>query len=120
MPLDVVVVDPGHALVLAGGVPITAQGSPFTFSWAFVLLAQGDSSCRLVVRARYGYTRSWSSLVVEPTELVSFLMSQRMLRGIRDRAEHAPEGGERASTSRHVPQPPGFEPGPDTAGRTPA
>jgi hypothetical protein len=87
MPLDAVVVEPDHALVLGGGVPTTGSGPPFTFSWAFVLLAAGDDACRLVVRERYGYTRRWSALVVEPTELVSFLMSQRMLRGIRDRAE---------------------------------
>ena len=87
MPLDVVVVEPGHALVLAGGVP--AHSSPFTFSWAFVLLARDHGSCRLVVRERYGYTRRWSALMVEPTELVSLLMSQRMLRGIRDRAQTA-------------------------------
>jgi hypothetical protein len=29
----------------------------------------------------------WARLIVEPTELLSFVMSQKMLRGIRDRAE---------------------------------
>ena len=32
-------------------------------------------------------TRWWAALLVEPVELVSFLMSQKMLRGIRARAE---------------------------------
>ena len=42
---------------------------------------------RLLVRERYGYTRPWAWLLVEPAEAVSFAMSQKMLRGIRDRAE---------------------------------
>jgi HAMP domain-containing protein len=41
------------------------------------------------VRARYAYTRWWSALLVEPVELVSFVMSKRMLRGIRQRATAA-------------------------------
>jgi hypothetical protein len=46
-----------------------------------------DETTRLVVRERYAYKRPWARLLVEPTELVSFVMSQKMLRGIRDRAE---------------------------------
>jgi hypothetical protein len=42
---------------------------------------------RLLVRARYAYTRWWAPLIVEPVEAVSFLMSHTMLRGFRDRAE---------------------------------
>jgi hypothetical protein len=33
------------------------------------------------------YTRPWARFLVEPAEAVSFVMSQKMLRGIRDRAE---------------------------------
>lgn len=90
MALDVILVDPGHALVLGGGVPVPGASPPFDFSWAFVLLDAGDGTCRLVVRERYGYTRRWAALMVEPTEMVSFLMTQRMLRGIKDRAERTP------------------------------
>jgi len=86
MPLDVVHLEPGHALVLGGGLAMGPRTPPCTFSWAFVLL-EHDEGCRLVVRERYGYTRGWARLVVEPTEVVSGLMTQRMLRGIRDRAE---------------------------------
>jgi hypothetical protein len=39
------------------------------------------------VRERYSYTRPWARFLVEPVEAVSFVMSQKMLRGIRDRAE---------------------------------
>jgi hypothetical protein len=39
-----------------------------------------------VVRERYLSTRWWSGLLVEPVAIVSFVMSQKMLRGIRQRA----------------------------------
>lgn len=87
-PLQVAVADPGRALVLRspqGGGP----GAPYDFTWAFVLQAAPDRTTRLVVRERYAYRSGWSALVVEPVSLVSFVMSQRMLRGIRDRAEAA-------------------------------
>jgi len=91
MPLEVTYLDPGRALVLGGGIPIGAMSSPFTFSWAFVLRDAPDGGTRLLVRERYGYTRRWAALIVEPTELLSFLMSQRMLRGIKQRAERVPD-----------------------------
>jgi hypothetical protein len=86
--LVVAVVEPGRALVLRGGVPIGGTPPPYDFTWAFVLRDQADGT-RLVVRERYGYSRRWARLLVEPAELVSFLMSQRMLRGIKERAERA-------------------------------
>jgi hypothetical protein len=87
MPLEVTHLDPGRTLVLSGGIPLGAMSSPFAFSWAFVLRDDSDGGTRLIVRERYGYTRPWAALIVEPTELLSFLMSQRMLRGIKQRAE---------------------------------
>jgi hypothetical protein len=42
------------------------------------------------MRERYGYTQAWARAVVEPVEAVSFVMSQKMLRGVRDRAERSP------------------------------
>jgi hypothetical protein len=65
---------------------------PYDFTWAFVLKDEPDGSTRLLVRERYGYTRRWAWLLVEPVAAVSFVMSQRMLRGIRDRAEEAGGG----------------------------
>ncbi|WP_448631015.1 SRPBCC family protein [Cellulomonas soli] len=88
VPLTVAVAERDRALVLrtpAGGGP----GAPYDFTWAFVLQALPDSTTRLVVRERYAYRSGWSAVVVEPVSLVSFVMSQRMLRGIRDRAETA-------------------------------
>ena len=83
------VVEPGRALVLRGGVPVGRTPPPYDFSWAFVLRDQADGTARLMVRERYGYLRRWAPLLVEPTELISFVMSQRMLRGIKERAERA-------------------------------
>jgi hypothetical protein len=80
------VVEPGRALVLRGGIPGTP---PFDFAWAFVVRGQPDGSTRLVVRERYRYVRWWAPLLVEPVEFISLVMSRRMLRGIKERAERA-------------------------------
>jgi hypothetical protein len=45
---------------------------------------------RLLVRERYAYKQRWAPFLVEPVAVVSFVMSHRMLRGIRDRAERSP------------------------------
>jgi len=87
--LAVAVVEPGRALVLRGGVPMGATPPPYDFTWAFVLREQPEGTTRLLVRERYAYTQRWASWLVEPVAVVAFVMSQRMLRGIRDRAEWA-------------------------------
>jgi hypothetical protein len=86
--LTVAVVRPPRAFVLSGGVPVGEAAPPYDFSWSFVLDGD-DATTRLIVRERYRYTRWWAPLLVEPIEVVSFVMHQRMLRGIRDRAEVA-------------------------------
>jgi hypothetical protein len=63
VPLAVAVVEPGQVLVLRGGVPMGTTAPP------------------------YDFTRRWAPLLVEAAEAVSFVMSQKMLRGIRVRAE---------------------------------
>ena len=82
-------VDAGRSLVLHGGVPMGTTAPPYDFTWAFVVRRRSDDTSRLLVRERYLYTNRWAPLLVEPTAIVSFLMSQKMLRGIRDRAERA-------------------------------
>ncbi|MBN1321643.1 MAG: SRPBCC family protein [Thermoleophilia bacterium] len=89
VPLQVAVVEPGRALVLRGGVPMGNTPPPYDFTWSFVLQEQPDETTRLLVRERYAYTRSWARLLVEPVEAISFIMSQKMLRGIKDRAERS-------------------------------
>jgi hypothetical protein len=68
--------------VLRGGVPIGSVAPPYDFTWAFTLRDGQDGTTRLLVRERYAYTRPWARFIVEPTELVSFVMSQKLLRGI--------------------------------------
>ena len=89
LALGVTRVDPGRALVLRGGVPIGARAAPYDFTWAFIVGRGPAETTRLVVRERYRYAHWWVALLVEPVELISALMSHKMLRGIRDRAEGA-------------------------------
>ncbi len=84
--LVVAMLERGRSLVLRGGIPMGNTAPPYDFTWAFVLRDEPDGT-RLLVRERYAYTRSWARLIVEPAEAISFVMSQKMLRGIKDRAE---------------------------------
>ena len=85
--LDVAALEPGRSLVLRGGVPMGNASPPYDFTWAWVLRDEPDGTSRLLVRERYAYTRPWARFIVEPVEAVSFVMSQKMLRGIKNRAE---------------------------------
>jgi hypothetical protein len=87
LALVVASVEPGRSLVLRGGIPLGNAASPYDFTWAFALEDAPDGTTRLLVRERYAYTRPWAWLIVEPAEAASFVMSQKMLRGIRVRAE---------------------------------
>jgi hypothetical protein len=94
--LDVSAFEEGDHLVLRGGVGPggTAEGAPYDFTWAFALVDEAGGGTRLVVRERYAYLTPWAAALVEPIEFASFLMSERMLRGIRDRAERSVGRGE--------------------------
>lgn len=85
--LTVALLERGKSLVLRGGVPTGNTRPPYDFTWAFALKDEPGGGTRLLVRERYAYTRPWARALVEPVEAVSFVMSQKMLRGIRDRAE---------------------------------
>ena len=87
LALKVAVAEPPRTLVLQGAVLPGTTVAPYDFTWTFDLSPVSASTTRLVVRERYAYTRWWARLMVEPLTVVSFLMSHRMLRGIRDRAE---------------------------------
>jgi hypothetical protein len=104
--LVVAVVQQGRALVLRGGVPVAGAPAPYDSTWAFVLRERADGTSRLVVRERYGYARRWAAVLIEPTALISFVMTRRMLCGIKERAERAPRAvapsdrGARSAASR--------------------
>jgi len=85
--LNVAAVEPGRSLVLRGGIMLGTTPPPYDFTWAWLLRDHPDGTTRLLLRERYAYTRPWARLLVEPVEAVSFVMSQKTLRGIRDRAE---------------------------------
>jgi hypothetical protein len=69
--------------------PGREQPVPFDFTWSFVLRAQQDRVTRLIVRERYACTRPWASLLVEPVQAIDFVMTRKMLRTIKNRAERA-------------------------------
>ena len=83
--LEVARVEPGRALVVRGRASVDRH-PPYDFTWAFVL-SSASLGTRLIVRERYGYSNRLVRLLVEPIAAVSFVMSEKMLRGIRDRAE---------------------------------
>ncbi|GAA4287331.1 SRPBCC family protein [Georgenia daeguensis] len=85
--LDVADVRAGEHLVLHGGVAPGTASPPYDFTWAFVLRPDGDGGTRLVVRERYRTAHHWVRPLLEAVSLVSFVMTERMLRGIRERAE---------------------------------
>ena len=93
--LRVVAFEEGRHFVLRGAVAADGADAdaPYDFTWAFVLIDGGPGTTRLVVRERYAYLTGWAGALVEPVEMVSFLMSQRMLRGIRERAERPTSAG---------------------------
>ncbi len=105
--LKAVVIEPGRALVLQGSLPLASR-PPFDSTWAFILCAQLDGTTRLLSRERYGYKRWWAPLVVEPTQAISFVMSRKMLLGIRDRAERRPVSPFRAAREHREVHPVGI------------
>jgi hypothetical protein len=91
--LAVAIAEPGRALVIRGGIPTGAVPCPYDFTWGWVLREQPDGTTRLVVRERYAYTRRWAPFLLEPVQVISFVMTQRMLRGIKARAERSSMSG---------------------------
>lgn len=93
--LTVVVSEPPRALVVQGGISATGRvttddpAAPYDFTWAFVLAGQTSDRTRLIVRERYSYHTVAARPMVEMVSVVSFIMTERMLRGVRDRAERA-------------------------------
>ena len=91
--LDVVQVQPPLALVVRGGVSAAGRptvddpSAPYDFTWAFVLVPREATGTRLLVRERYAYRSRSARPLVETVSLASFVMTERMLRGVRDRAE---------------------------------
>lgn len=81
------IVEPGRVLVMQPHNP--ADGEPGTGSWAFILQPLDDNSTRLIARQRQDYEPSVGNFLMwrVATEPISFVMEQKMLRTLRDRAE---------------------------------
>ena len=93
----VALVEQGRSLVLRGGFPFLVNvAPPYDATWAFVLRDEPDGTTRLLTRERYAYKRPWAWLIVEPTEALSFVMSEKMLRGDQGprRTQRCPPAGE--------------------------
>lgn len=77
---------PNRALLLGHRIGLSRDpAAPWADSWQFVLEPAGAGRSRLIVRTRSGEV-PWINRLLEPG---IFLMEERMLRGIRDRAESA-------------------------------
>jgi hypothetical protein len=93
--LTVAVMDPPRALVLrmtmnalTGATARAGDRVLLDWTWAFVPVPVGPSSCRLLVRVRADYhPRALGLLIPLLLEPVHLLMERAMLRGIRQRAE---------------------------------
>lgn len=81
--------EPNRALVLRAppeSTPNRPGDRSFASSWAFVLQPIDAKTTRLLVRSRAYAEPGWLAPVIG-VEPIHFLMEERMLRGIRDRAE---------------------------------
>jgi hypothetical protein len=84
---------PGEALVLQlanvkAGRPLSRdEGLGWEFTWTFAVFPIDGGGTRLLVRERTAFTRRVTRLVMSPIGLVSFVMTRKMLLGIKQRAE---------------------------------
>lgn len=91
----VVHLEPNEALVLKTADAETRravrrdEGVGFEFQWTFALRPDPNGGTRLLIRERAAYGRTITRLLMAPVGLVSFVMTRRMLEGIRRRAESA-------------------------------
>lgn len=92
-------VRPDEALVLkmadvAGSRPAPRDEQlKWEFLWTFALARRPDGTTRLLVRERVGFDSATTRLLMAPVGLVSFVMTRKMLRGIKARAEGAVRTG---------------------------
>jgi hypothetical protein len=87
--------EPNVALVLNTADPKTGrttkrdEGTGFEFQWTFALRPTPLGGTRLLIRERTAIGRRLTRWLMAPVGLVSFVMTRRMLDGIRVRAESA-------------------------------
>jgi len=98
MKMTIAVLEPERAFVVRSGVPgepPQAAGRFFkgelAWSWGFYLEPLDEGATRLIIRSRAAWADALAPRLAKPVVLepVHFLMEERMLRGIRERAERA-------------------------------
>ncbi|MDR1790237.1 MAG: hypothetical protein LBR20_00985 [Propionibacteriaceae bacterium] len=87
MALEAKIVDAPEALVLYGSGQDPEAPVDFDFTWQFILQRVDDASCRLIERERYGWATTKGALQVLPVNPFTFVMTHKMLKGIKERAE---------------------------------
>lgn len=89
----VVDLQPNDALVLkvadlAAGRPLHRDDkAKWEFAWTFAVRPDGTDSTRLLVRERAAFGNAFMRALMAPVGLVSFVMTRRMMLGIKRRAE---------------------------------
>ncbi len=96
-PLRIEIVDPPHALVLFGS-PADVGAEDFwgRSTWQFVINPGRAGGSRLLLRYRYDHGPDWKSRLVFgrfPLEVISFVMSRKMLLEIKRLAERESQPG---------------------------
>jgi len=95
-PMRIEIVDPPNALVLFGSpADIGAEESWGVSTWQFVVKPGPDGGSRFLTRGRYDHTPDWKSRFAFgrfPMEVVTFVMSRKMMLEIKTLAERDAKG----------------------------
>lgn len=90
-PLRIETVDPQNTLVLFGSPADVGGGESWGVStWQFIVKPGRDGNSRLLTRGRYDYSADWKSRLMFsrfPIEVISFVMSRKMMLEIKRLAE---------------------------------
>ena len=90
-PLRIEMVDPPHALVLFGTpAEVGTEETWGVSTWQFVVKPRPDGGSRFLTRGRYDHAPDWKSRLTFsrfPLEVISFVMSRKMMLEIKRLAE---------------------------------
>jgi hypothetical protein len=94
-PLRIEIVDPPHALVLFGSpADLAAEDGWGMSTWQFAVNPGPDGGSRFLTRGRYDHSPDWKSRLTLgrfPIEVLSFVMSRKMMLEIKRLAERHAE-----------------------------
>jgi hypothetical protein len=90
-PMRIEVVEPPSSLVLFGSpTEVGSEESWGVSTWQFAIRPEPDGTSRLLTRGRYDHSPDWKSKLAFgrfPIEVISFVMSRKMMLGIKELAE---------------------------------